>query len=238
MESTPDNFAKKFMANIERHRRITEFENSITASFNIVMGIKIRKQRLESLFELLEDSEKKIREIEALSTIYKPEGLNECLGLGDSLSAEAIKWQKDMADIKRLRDFKISIALEISKLKLLLSLRKETDKKSIEEQYISLYRNTTNVKGVDLLLKSAGYIDKDGHWLGERGFIGELKVLYDILKEKVLVEGKVTTQARVFYKRFQYAGKYNERTLRNNINNPEIINSFKKLLTPILRKYQ
>lgn len=238
MESATNNFARKFINNIERHKKIVEFENSVPAFFNFIMGIKIRKQRLESLLELLEDVKKRISEIEALSTIYKPKGLNEYFGMGDSPSAESSKWQKDMADIKRLRDYKISIVQEISKLRLLLSIRKEPDKKSIEEQYISLYRDTTNVKGVDLLLKSEGYLDKDGHWSGKTDYKGELKVLYDILKEKVLKEGKITTQSRVFYKRFKYAGEYDERTLRNNINNPEIINSFKKLLAPILRKYQ
>lgn len=236
MESPANSFAKKFMNNIERRNKISEFENSVPASFKIVMGISNRKQRLASLSELLEDIDKRINEIQALSAIYKPKTLNEYIGLDEPLSAESINWQKDMADIRRLKDYKIPIVHEINKVKMLLNSRKDPVKTTIEEQYISLYEDTSNVNKVDLLLKSQCYIDTESQWIGKTDFKGELKACFEVLREADIIKpGKATTIYKIIYQRFKYKVNYTSRTLRNNINNPEIIDGFKTLFAPLLR---
>jgi hypothetical protein len=241
MESTSDEFAKKLLNTVLRSKKVYDLKSSVPNSFRLVMSIKNREERLTSLIQLKKDIEKDIDEIVKLSDLNRHFNTNmtlaECLEIGVPPTEESKKRTQDLATIKKLKDLKTPIIQEIEKIRFQQSIRKITIRKSIEEQFIELFRDSSKAGRVIALLKSHSYINSDEKWIGRDGHKGELKEAYQALKNNdVLKEGKITTQSRVFYKRLKYDGDYDERTLRNNLKNTEIVIGFENLFASLFKK--
>jgi predicted DNA-binding transcriptional regulator len=246
MESLKDSFGKKLTNMLLKHRKKTQFEYWVPETYNTLLNIKNKEQRLYALLKMKEEAENEIREIALLSDFRQPID-NTFTGdkydwinyIGSPVAPpDDLKKAEDIiAQINKLKKSLTPMYHEIENLQFHFSTLSKYTKKTIEEQFIDLFRDRSDARKVVALLKSKAFIDEDDAWLGKTDKKMELKAAYDILRSlELLKPGKITTQVRIFYKRFHYESTISERSFRNEISDPDINNDFNKLFATLRRR--
>jgi len=243
VDNKPD-YRKRLSDILLKHRKIVQFEAWVPESFYRISEIKNKDERLKALQYLKKDAESEIREIAILSGFCQPiSGNFESNELEwydfDSLPClppkDKQKTKNAVDSINRLKEYIKPINEDI----VILILQKKAVEKprSINAQFKELFKDPLNADKTIILLESAGYLDEKGNWLGRTGLKGEIQCIYQVLKDNGLLKnGKVTTQVRLFYKRLNYKVGINERSFRNEINDPDTIKRLDKLLKALTRQ--
>jgi len=235
---------KKFFNSIEKRKRIEQFKSRIQDSLIIIMEVKNTEERLRMLLKLREDELKEISDIASIIDFRQTSIVSIITGnpewenyLGNPVSEpeDPQKAKETVQLIHSLENYIIPINREITRLQLNRNAKKKAVKKTIDEQYTALFRDSSISHKVIMKFKSQLYIDGNERWQGKTNIKGELNVACDVLRSlDLLKEGKETTQNRIFYERFKYDGTMSERSLRNIPKDIDIRDGFESLFKPLL----